>query len=46
MSRKLAANRIVVGIDGSAASAAAVRWAVREAKLRHATARMLVPASE
>jgi nucleotide-binding universal stress UspA family protein len=37
MSRKQAGNRIVVGVDGSAASVAAVRWAVREARLRHAT---------
>lgn len=29
------AGRIVVGVDGSAASAAALRWAVREAGLRH-----------
>jgi len=30
-------NRIVVGVDGSAGSTAAVRWAVREAVLRHVT---------
>jgi len=30
------AGRIVVGIDGSPESAAALRWAVEEAKLRHA----------
>jgi nucleotide-binding universal stress UspA family protein len=29
-------SRIVVGVDGSAAAAAALRWAVREARLRHA----------
>lgn len=29
-------RRIVVGVNGSAASVAAVRWAVREARLRHA----------
>lgn len=29
-------RQIVVGVDGSAASAAAVRWAVREARLRRA----------
>lgn len=32
-----AGRRIVVGVDGSAASAAAMRWAVREARLRHLT---------
>ena len=34
-------RRIIVGVDGSAASAAAVRWAVREARLRHATVRLV-----
>ena len=29
-------RRIVVGVHGTAASAAAVRWAIREARLRHA----------
>jgi nucleotide-binding universal stress UspA family protein len=29
-------RRIVVGVNGSAASVAAVHWAVREARLRHA----------
>jgi len=37
MTRMRAGRRIVVGVDGTAASAAAVRWAVREARLRHAT---------
>jgi nucleotide-binding universal stress UspA family protein len=34
-------RQIIVGVDGSAASAAAVRWAVREARLRHATVRLV-----
>ena len=35
MTHSPAGSRIVVGVDGSAASDAAVRWAVREARLRH-----------
>jgi nucleotide-binding universal stress UspA family protein len=34
-------SRIVVGVDGSAASAAAVRWAVREARLRNAAVHLV-----
>jgi nucleotide-binding universal stress UspA family protein len=34
-------GRIVVGVDGSAASDAAVRWAVREARLRRATVHLV-----
>jgi nucleotide-binding universal stress UspA family protein len=34
-------RRIVVGVDGSAASIAAVRWAVREAGLRGATIQLV-----
>ena len=34
MTHMKARGRIVVGVDGSAAVAAAVRWAVREARLR------------
>ncbi len=41
MTHSPAGSRIVVGIDGSAASDAAVRWAVREAQLRHATVHLL-----
>ena len=33
--------QIVVGVDGSAASETAVRWAVREARLRHAAVRLV-----
>ncbi len=34
-------RRIVVGVDGTAASAAAVRWAIREARLRHAAVHII-----
>jgi nucleotide-binding universal stress UspA family protein len=34
-------RQIVVGVDGSAASAAAVRWAVREARLHRAAVRIV-----
>lgn len=35
------ASRIVVGVDGSAAAAAALGWAVREARLRHAAVHLV-----
>ena len=41
MTHALPLRRIVVGVDGSAASAAAVRWAVREARLRRATVHLV-----
>jgi nucleotide-binding universal stress UspA family protein len=41
MTRSPARSRIVVGVDGSAASDAAVRWAVREARLRNATVHLV-----
>lgn len=37
----MASRRIVVGVHGTAASAAAVRWAIREARLRHATVHII-----
>jgi nucleotide-binding universal stress UspA family protein len=40
-SRTPPGRQIVVGVDGSAASAAAVRWAVQEARLRHAAVRLV-----
>jgi nucleotide-binding universal stress UspA family protein len=41
MTHCAAGRRIVVGVDGSAASDAAVRWAVREARLRDATVHLV-----
>src|SRR6266496_2135516 len=41
MTQSPAGRRIVVGVDGSAASDAAVRWAVREARLRQATVHLV-----
>src|SRR5271166_6811326 len=41
MTHALPLRRIVVGMDGSPASATAVRWAVREARLRHATVHLV-----
>ena len=41
MSHSPAGSRIVVGVDGSAASDAAVRWAVREARLHRATVHLV-----
>ena len=34
-------GRIVVGVDGTSVSAAAVRWAVREARLRQASVHLV-----
>ena len=38
---RMTARRIVVGVDGTAASTAATHWAVREARLRHATVHLV-----
>jgi nucleotide-binding universal stress UspA family protein len=41
MTHALPSRQIVVGVDGSAASDAAVRWAVREARLRRITVHLV-----
>jgi nucleotide-binding universal stress UspA family protein len=41
MATMKAHGRIVVGVEGSAASTAAVRWAVREARLRYAAVHLV-----
>ena len=41
MTQALPIRQIVVGVDGSAASAAAVHWAAREARLRRAAVRLV-----
>src|SRR5260370_18489750 len=41
MTHMKARSRMVVGVDGWAAWAAGVRWAVREARLRHATVHLV-----
>ena len=38
---RMPGTQIVVGVDGSAAAETAVRWAVREARLRHAAVRLV-----
>jgi nucleotide-binding universal stress UspA family protein len=37
-------TQVVEGVDGSAAVETAVRWAVREARLRHAAVRLVCAA--
>jgi nucleotide-binding universal stress UspA family protein len=41
MTHEPTVRRIVVGVDGSAASVAAVHWAVREARLRQAAVHLV-----
>ena len=41
MTHSPAGGKIVVGVDGSAASDAAVHWAIREARLRRATVHLV-----
>lgn len=41
---RMPGTQVVEGVDGSAAAETAVRWAVREARLRHAAVRLVCAA--